>query len=58
MNHTIPVSITGGRLPVNTSVQVLSEFDTAGTYKFQSLSLFILLCLLHCSGSYHTIATM
>ena len=31
MNHTIPVSITGGRLPVNTSVQVLPEFDTAGT---------------------------
>ena len=32
MNHTIPVSITGGRLPVNTSVQVHSEIDTAGTY--------------------------
>ena len=34
MNHTIPVSITGGRLPVDTSVQVLSENDTAGTEKF------------------------
>ena len=31
MNHTIPVSITGGKLPVDTSVQVHSEDDTAGT---------------------------
>ena len=31
MNHTIPVRITGGRLPVDTSVQVHIEVETAGT---------------------------
>lgn len=36
MNHTVPVSITGGRLPIDTSVQVQAEVnraDTAGIYK-------------------------
>ena len=31
MNHTIPVSITGGRLPIDTSVQVQAEVNRADT---------------------------
>ena len=31
MNHTIPVRITGGRLPVATSVQVQAEGNTMDT---------------------------
>ena len=47
MNHTIPVRITGGRLPIDTSVQVHTEVETAGTCMWNFLCTYMYLQIIY-----------